>query len=147
MKMLREKSELIASRRSAGLVPIRNLDVLHAWGDREPALSSLAPRRSVVLRLNDRPWQAPSEPLTENVGQATEIRFAKVPDSDGIEVFYEHESGLVTILLVSRNSIEWLAHCPGATRWDPGSTPDETPHDPAPYRTAPWDTPTGWCES
>jgi len=50
----------------------------------------------------------PSEPLTENVGQATEIRFAEVPDSDGIEVFYEHEheSGLVTILLVGRkNSI------------------------------------------
>lgn len=88
-------------------MPIRHLDVLYAWGDRENPpyrLWRLVELR--VLRLNDRPWQAPSEPLTENVGQATEIRFAEVPDSDGIEVFYEHESGLVTILLVSRmNSV------------------------------------------
>jgi hypothetical protein len=66
-------------------VPIRNLHILHEWGEREnPPYRLWRLVEQWVLRLYGRPWQAPSEPLTENVGQATEIRVAEVPDSEGI---------------------------------------------------------------
>lgn len=86
-------------------MPIRNLRTLQEWGEREnPPYRLWRLVEQWVLRLDGRPWQAPSEPLTESVGQATEVRVAEVPDSEGIEVFYEHEheSGLVTILLIAQ---------------------------------------------
>ena len=51
--------------------------------------------------------QALSEPLTENGGQATEIRFGRGPRFWWDRGLYEHEhdSGLVTILLVGRESL------------------------------------------
>jgi hypothetical protein len=56
--------------------------------------------------MNNPTLQAPQRTSDENVGQATEIRFAEVPDSDGIEVSceHEHESGPVTILLIDRKN-------------------------------------------
>jgi hypothetical protein len=72
-------------------VPIRNLHILHEWGEQEnPPYRLWRLVEQWVLRLDDRPWQAPSEPLTENVGQATEIRVVEVPDSEGIAPQAEH---------------------------------------------------------
>jgi hypothetical protein len=61
--------------------------------------------RAWILGLDDAPWQASSVPLPGFSGPPVyEIRFAKVPDTDGIEVFYKHQfaDGLVDLVWVGR---------------------------------------------
>lgn len=51
------------------------------------------------------PWQAPSTPFAELSAQPVyEVRFAEVPGSGGVEVFYRHEYGgdLIDLIWVGR---------------------------------------------
>jgi hypothetical protein len=84
-------------------VPLGNTEALRAWAERENPPYRLWRLVEVwVIGLDSAPWQAPSLPLTENIGGPWEIRLAEVPDAGGVEVFYEHEheTGLVNVLHV-----------------------------------------------
>jgi hypothetical protein len=86
-------------------VPLGNVDALFAWAQAEdPPFSVWRPVEQWVLKLATVPWQWPSEPLSLATGDPWEIRAAIIPDTDGVEVVYEHEhdTGVVNLLRVGR---------------------------------------------
>jgi hypothetical protein len=86
-------------------VPLGDTEALRAWADREnPPYRIWRLVDHWVLALDEAPWRAPSIPLTENAGERWEIRMGEVPDTEGVEMFYEHEheTGLVNLRHVGR---------------------------------------------
>jgi hypothetical protein len=77
-----------------------NVTELNVWADRVRASDTMY--RIVarwIVDLEHAPWQAPSRPLTQNVGGVSERREALLPEAE-VMVTYETEfhSGLVTLL-------------------------------------------------
>lgn len=84
-------------------MPLGDTQALRAWGERDNPPYRLWRRVELwILGLDNTPWQAPSVPLTFNVGDPLEIRYAELPEANGVKVFYEHEhrTGLVNLLHV-----------------------------------------------
>lgn len=81
------------------------IDALYLWAETEDPPYSVwrrVERWVLGLGLDDTPWQWPSAPLTMATGDPWEIRAAVVPETDGVEVVYEHETGVVNLLRVGR---------------------------------------------
>ena len=59
----------------------------------------------MVFLVSDRPWRAPSRPLSLPEGQPAEIRALAVPDTN-IVINYEHHhsTGVVNLLLVTAST-------------------------------------------
>jgi hypothetical protein len=84
-------------------LPFLDVGSLKAWNDNDHPDDHLF--RLVtewIINLADKPWQAPSVPLSFAEGQPDEIRMAVVPDTN-VRVFYEHRhvDGAVTLLRVA----------------------------------------------
>jgi hypothetical protein len=76
---------------------------LYAWAETEdPPYSVWRRVERRVLALDATPWQWPSAPLSFATGDPWEIRAAVVPETDGVEVVYEHETGVVNLLRIGR---------------------------------------------
>ena len=81
------------------------IEALYAWAETEDPPYSVWHRvERWVLALDGVPWQSPSTPLTMATGDPWEIRAAIVPETNGVEVVYEHEhaTGVVNLLRVGR---------------------------------------------
>jgi hypothetical protein len=87
------------------LVPLGDVEALHAWGEREDPGYRLWKKVSdwITDELGSRPWAAPSAPALPMEGQPVEIRTAIVPGTT-VTVIYEHrhETGQVDLLYVGQ---------------------------------------------
>jgi len=86
-------------------VALGKIDALYAWAEAADPRYSVWRRVELwVLELDTVPWQWPSEPLSLATGDPWEIRAAIIPNTDGVEVVYEHEheTGVVNLLRVGR---------------------------------------------
>ena len=71
-------------------MPLRNVDALNEWATREdPPFSIWSIVSSWVAELDSTPWLAPSIPFGElSAPPVYEVRYAELPDTNGVVVFY-----------------------------------------------------------
>ena len=77
---------------------------IQAWSTREtPSDQIWRLVVTFIFLISERPYRAPSKPLSLPEGQPREIRGVTVPNTGGVMVTYEHahETGVVDLLLIA----------------------------------------------